>query len=378
MPRINPDTQLVMTVAECVALVNQTLEYAFSPVVVEGEVAAFKVNHNNYVFFDLKDAEATLNCFMTVWQLRVPLEEGMRVRVVAVPRLTAWGKFSLTVREVMPVGEGSLRRAYEMLRGKLEKEGLFAKARKRALPQYPATIGLISSEQAAGYADFTKIVAARWPLARLMVRNCRVQGVGAADDIIAAIHALNELAEPPEVIAIVRGGGSADDLACFNDEQLVRAIAASRIPIIAGIGHEIDETLASLAADVIASTPSNAAELVVPDVAALRLRLQERRSGLDHQLAAVLAEQKRQLTHLHGRLSAAVRTVLAATRKDLTASRLLLKQLNPNTVLRRGYSVVRFEGTVVRDGGGIPPGTMLTIETAKAIIEGEVKKTYAK
>lgn len=373
------DGALVMSVGECVALVNQTLEYAFSPVVVEGEVGSFGVNQGKYVFFDIKDSEATLGCFMTVWQLRIPLENGMRVRVVAQPKLTKWGKFSLTVREVIPTGEGSLKRAYELLKDKLDKEGLFAPERKRSLPRYPEAIGLISSEQAAGYADFVKIAAARWPLAKLMVRHCRVQGATAADDIIDALRSLNELAEPPEAIAIVRGGGSADDLACFNDEKLVRAISASRIPVIAGIGHEVDETLASLAADVMASTPSNAAELLMPDEAALRLRLGERRATLGGRLTAVLNEQKQALAAHRQRISVLVRMKLDTTRKALEASRTLLRQLDPNTVLRRGYSVVRSSsGNIVRDGRELQPGDTLSIETAKAILQSEVRSVHEK
>lgn len=374
----SPTSELVVTVSECIALVNQTLEFAYPVIAVEGEVASFKVNHNKYVFFDLKDDEGSLGCFMTVWQLRMPLEDGMKVRVVASPKLTPWGKFSLTVRSVVPVGEGSLKRAYDILKLKLEKEGLFAPERKRPLPRYPETIGLISSEQAAGYADFRKIVAARWPLMRVMVRHCRVQGAGAADDIIAALKALNELAEPPEVIAIVRGGGSADDLACFNDEMLVRAICASRVPVIAGIGHEIDETLCSLAADIMASTPSNAAELLTPDSASLSRQLTDARGRLNERLGGVVREQMKFIMYQRERLQAMAQRTVTSARNYVKSSRSLLKQLDPQTVLQRGYSVVRAEGKVLRDGRGLQPGQRLQIETAKAIIESEVANVEPK
>lgn len=374
----NSDSELIMTVSECIALVNQTFDYAYPTIAVEGEVASFKVNHSNYVFFDLKDSEGTLNCFMTVYQLRVPLEDGMKVRVIASPRLTKWGKFSLTVRAVVPTGEGSLKRAYGLLREKLDKEGLFAADRKRALPRMPESIGLISSRQAAGYADFTKIVAVRWPLARLEVRHCRVQGAEAADDIIEALKQLNEMARPPEVIAIVRGGGSADDLACFNDEFLVRAITASRVPVIAGIGHETDETLASLAADAIASTPSNAAELLTPDIVVLRQRLTERRSGLGERLRGIVREQLQYVTHQRDSLKAKTMRVLETSKEYIISSRLLLRQLDPQTVLRRGYSVVRTDGKILRDGRDLKAGDVLLIETAKAIIESEVRNASEK
>lgn len=375
--QIQPN-ELVVTVSECIALVNQTLDFAYPTIAVEGEVASFKVNHKNYVFFDLKDEQGSLNCFMTVWQLRVPMEDGMKVRVVASPKLTPWGKFSLTVRSVVPVGEGSLKRAYEILKAKLDKEGLFAPERKRRLPEYPESIGVISSEQAAGYADFRKIVAARWPLAKVNVEHTRVQGAGAADDIIAALSKLNELAEPPEIIAIVRGGGSADDLACFNDEKLVRAIAASRVPVIAGIGHETDETLSSLAADILASTPSNAAELLTPDAADLKRHFVLSRNHMDKRLGGIIQEQRQFITHQREYLRSRFLNVSDAARNYIKSSRNLVQQLDPQTVLRRGYSVVRFENEVLRDGRNVKKGQQLQIETNKAIIGSEVIDVHSK
>src|SRR5688572_30163731 len=144
----------ILQVSDLLALVNQTLEYAYPSVVVEGEVASFKVSKGKFVFFDLKDDSGAVNCFMMVYGLRQPLEDGMRVRLVAQPRLTAWGKFSLTVRDVSPVGQGSIQRAFQLLVAKLEKEGLFAAERKRTLPAMPRRIGLVSSVESAGYADF--------------------------------------------------------------------------------------------------------------------------------------------------------------------------------------------------------------------------------
>lgn len=374
----NPLGELVMTVSECIVLVNQTLEYAYPTIAVEGEVASFKVNHNNYVFFDLKDDDCTLGCFMMAYQLRMPLEDGMKVRVVAQPKLTKWGKFSLTVRTVIPVGEGALKRAYELQKERLAKEGLFASERKRPLPQYVERIGLVSSRQAAGFADFVKIVSARWPLAQLEVKHCRVQGVEAADDIIAALQELNELSEPSEVIAVVRGGGSADDFACFNDEKLVRAIAASRVPVIAGIGHEVDETLSSLAADVNASTPSNAAELLTPDAQLLSRRLHEQRLRLGDSLRALVREQLQLIVHQRQQLGQHMLRLIETIQHRLQSSRQLLVQLDPQTVLSRGYSVVRSENKVIRDGRELKAGDLLRIETAKAIIESEVKHASEK
>lgn len=152
------ETTVQLSVSEFVASLNQTLEYAYPIVEIEGEVASFKVNQQKYVFFDLKDAGASVGCFMTVWQLRVPVEDGMKVIVRATPKMTPWGKFSLTVQSIRPSGEGSLKKSFELLKEKLDKEGLFDPARKRSLPSTPSHIGVVSSTQAAGYGDFIKIL----------------------------------------------------------------------------------------------------------------------------------------------------------------------------------------------------------------------------
>jgi exodeoxyribonuclease VII large subunit len=252
-------------VSDFIALTNQTLEFAYPSVEVEGEVASFKVNQGKFVFFDLKDQAGSVGCFMTLWQLRTPIEDGMKVVVVATPKLTPWGKFSLTVRAVRPSGEGNLKKSFELLKAKLDKEGLFSPARKRALPALVQHVAVISSTQAAGYADFIKILNDRWGGLEVEVAHVQVQGATAPDQIIRALQYFNMREELPQVVVIVRGGGSADDLSAFNDEQLVREIAASRIPTLVGVGHEIDMSLADMVADVRAATPSNAAQILTPD-----------------------------------------------------------------------------------------------------------------
>ena len=253
------------TVSQAIAVFNQILDTATPTIVVTGEVANFKVNQGKWVFFDLKDDTGILNCFMALSNLRIAIEDGMKVSVQARPNLTKWGKFSLTIRAIKPVGEGSIKKSFELLKKKLTAEGLFDEARKRPLPWLPQHIGVISSVDAAGYRDFIKIISSRMGGLTIDVISTQVQGAAAADQIIAAIKQFNEMANPPEVLAILRGGGSRDDLAVFDDEKLVRAVAASRIPTITGVGHEIDITLIDLVVDKRASTPSNAAELLVPD-----------------------------------------------------------------------------------------------------------------
>jgi exodeoxyribonuclease VII large subunit len=162
---------------------------------------------------------------MSIYQLRVPLEDGMKIVVRGVPKVTKWGKFSFTVSAIKPVGDGSIKKAFELLKKKLSDEGLFAPEKKRELPKDLTKLGVISSTGAAGYADFVKILNARWGGIHVQVAHTQVQGMDAPDQIIRALKYFNERSEV-QVIAILRGGGSADDLSCFNDEELVRAIAA--------------------------------------------------------------------------------------------------------------------------------------------------------
>ena len=335
-----------------------------------GEVANFKINQGKWVFFDLKDDTGILNCFMPVYQLRIAVEDGMRVKVRARPGITKWGKFSLTVQAIQPVGQGSIKKAFELLRKKLATEGLFDAGRKRALPKLPQHIGVISSVDAAGYRDFIKIISARMGGLTIDVISTQVQGSGAADQIIAALQQFNEMATPPEVIAILRGGGSRDDLAVFDDEKLVRAVAASRIPTIAGIGHEIDTTLVDLAVDKRASTPSNAAELLVPDRRELLAQTDDKLSQMVHSLERQVIRQRGDLDELLTRLDQNVERCQLAWCQRARALEQTLRAYDPRAVLRRGYALVWSQQNHVVQRAVV--GERLTVETAEQLIKAEV------
>lgn len=353
------------SVSDFIAVTNQTLEYAYPTVEVEGEVASFKVNQGKFVFFDLKDAGGSVGCFMMLFQLRVPIEDGMKVVVTAAPKLTQWGKFSLTVRAIRPSGEGSLKKSFELLKAKLDAEGLFAPERKRPLPSIPRHIAIISSPQAAGYADFIKILNDRWGGMCVDVAAVQVQGADAPDQIIRALNYFSTQEQLPEVVVIIRGGGSADDLSAFNDEQLVRAIAASRVPTLTGIGHEVDLSLSDLAADVYAATPSNAAQIIVPDRRDSIRRVSMQVQSLVPRLVGIV-DQTRQ--GLEGRINSAVTTTerkIDTERERLRQTRRLLAEFDPQRVLERGYALLR--GTVV-------VGQTIEIETLRAIIKAKVEK----
>ncbi|MDB5186840.1 MAG: exodeoxyribonuclease large subunit [Candidatus Saccharibacteria bacterium] len=358
-----------LTVSDFIALTNQTLEYAYPGVEVEGEVASFKVNQEKYVFFDIKDASGSVNCFMTVWQLRVPIENGMKVIITATPKLTQWGKFSLTVRAIRPSGEGSLKKSFELLREKLDKEGLFAVERKRALPGLPHHVAVISSVQAAGYADFVKILDDRWGGLQIDVASVQVQGAGAPDQMIQALKYFNSQESLPEVIVIIRGGGSADDLSAFNDELLVREIAASRIPTLVGVGHEVDVSLADMVADVRAATPSNAAQILVPDrsevIRAVRRQVQSllprTEQAIDNKILGVRAQLSDVIVAIDRRHT--------RQQDQLDALRRVLAELDPRKVLTRGYALVR---------GQIAPGNIIEIEKSDIVITAEVQHARKK
>jgi exodeoxyribonuclease VII large subunit len=350
-------------VSDFIALANQTLEYAYPTIEVEGEVASFKVNQGKYVFFDLKDAGGSVGCFMTVWQLRAPIEDGMKVIVTATPKLTPWGKFSLTVRAVQPSGEGSLKKSFEMLRAKLAAEGLFADERKRPLPRLPQHVAVISSMQAAGYADFIKIINDRWGGLQVDVAQVQVQGADAPDQMIQALRYFNSLEALPEVIVVIRGGGSLDDLSAFNDEQLVREIGLSRIPTLVGVGHETDVSLADMVADVRAATPSNAAQILVPDRNEIIRATRAKVVGILPRLERIIAEYQYATRR---RLVQAV-TVIDQRHSDqlvrLQAVRRILSELDPKRVLERGYALLR--------GNQVVGGT-IEIEKSDTILTAEV------
>lgn len=354
-----------LSVSDFIALTNQTLEYAYPSVEIEGEVASFKVNQGKYVFFDLKDASGTVGCFMMVFQLRVPIEDGMKVVVTAAPKVTQWGKFSLTVRAIRPSGEGALKKSFEILRAKLQKEGLFAPERKRSLPSIPTRVAVIASTQSAGYADFIKILNDRWGGVAVAVAHVQVQGNGAPEQIIAALNYFNSREQLPEAIVVIRGGGSADDLAVFNDEPLVRTIAASRVPVVTGIGHEVDESLVDMAADVRAATPSNAAQLLVPDrrdyIRSVRSQIVQLAGGMQRRQQDIDAEVQR--------LIAEAETLLMRQLRDASqvvdGLRQTLVQLDPQVALRRGYAIIR---------GRTALGETIDIETSEAIMKAEVVK----
>ena len=354
----------VYSVSDFQAVCNQIMETAFSGVIVEGEVASFKVNQGKFVFFDLKDDQSSVGCFMMKFALRFPLEDGMKVRVRAVPKLTNWGKFSLTVQAIMPVGEGSLKKSFELLKKNLTEEGLFAVEKKRPLPAKILKIGVISSTQAAGYADFCKILNERWGGLTVLTAHCQVQGMVAADQMIKALNYFNEHGEV-DVIAMIRGGGSSDDLAVFNDEALVRAVAASKIPVITGIGHEVDESLCDLAADVVASTPSNAAQMLTKDKRQIKDDVRKDLERINNLFNSRIDEMKAQNRGDIAKVAQEIVAKITTQATELAGLVRTLEELNPEKVLARGYALVKGEMVV---------GSEIEIIKEKQVAKAQIKE----
>ena len=356
--------EVIYSVSDFIATSNDIFEKSFPSVLIEGEISSFKVNQNKFVFFDLKDEESVLGCFMTVWQLRFPLEDGMKVIAQVKPKLTNWGKFSLTVEKITPKGEGSLKKSLEILKEKLTREGLFDENRKRRIPQDLQKVAVISSTQAAGYADFIKIINERWGGLKIIVAHTQVQGMAASDQIIRAIDFLNSQSELPDVITIIRGGGSADDLAVFNDEKLVRAVANSRVPIITGIGHEIDQSLCDLAADFAASTPSNVAQILTPNKFDEMRFLRSKILRTNDLLLSKIAELKKSNREKNQEIRDRILQNILDQKREIQAKKRILESYNPQNILAKGYALI---------SGEIATGKEITIKTIDKTITAEVK-----
>ncbi len=372
------NSQLVLQVSEFVAFVNQTLEVAYPFVAVEGEVSSFRVSKGKWVNFDLKDAVATVRCFTTVYALSGPLEDGMMVRVTGAPRLHPLYNFTFNVQTVTPVGEGTLRRQADLLRAKLEAEGLFDLARKRVLPAVPRHIALVASGQSAAYADFIKIARARWGGLMIDHFEVQVQGDAAPEQIVMALTTANAMSDLPEVVVLIRGGGSAEDLAAFSDERVVRAVAASRVPTLVAIGHEVDVALAELAADVRASTPSNAAESLLPDRVEEQRHLGAKERAFDTALSTFIVQKRQHLAVVHQQLGHRLERIYAAAREQTSSLQRLLTALDPRRPLEQGYALVRSAGGIMRRAAEAHTDEGIEIEFVDGTVAAQVKSVKRK
>ncbi|MFZ1483920.1 MAG: exodeoxyribonuclease VII large subunit [Candidatus Saccharimonadales bacterium] len=370
--------EYVFGVSEFVMSLNATLEGAFPYVEIEGELANFRVSKGKWVYFDLKDEDSTIKCFATIYSLPGPLEDGMVVRVAGTPRLHQLYNFSFQVQSIVPIGEGALKRANDLLALKLQKEGLFDEARKRPLPYPPKHIAVITSAQSAAYADFIKITSARWQAMTVDVYDVLVQGINAPGALVGALQRINAEPELPELVVMIRGGGSPEDLAAFSDERVVRAVSASRVPTLVAIGHEVDVSLAELAADKRASTPSNAAELLTPDKTTEKRHVRSLRKALTENITQTILTELQMVSVLRKDLGSARAYIYRSAVEALAAKTKMLAVLDPQRPLQQGYAIVRDNaGKTVLSGRQVHSGDALAIQFKDAVVQAEVKRKGA-
>jgi exodeoxyribonuclease VII large subunit len=362
-----------LSVSEFVALLNQTLEFAYPSVTLIGELANFRISKNKWVYFDLKDDEAIVRFFGTIYVLSGPLEDGMLLKVRGTPHMHPQYGFSITAQGITPYGEGSIKKAASLLEAKLRVEGLFALERKRPLPYPPERIGLITSIESAAYSDFIKVIGERWCGLSIELIDIQVQGEKAVEQIVQAVTTFNALAEPPEVLVITRGGGSAEDLQAYNTEPVTRAVATSRVPTLVAIGHERDISLAELAADQRASTPSNAAELLVPDKARVLHELVAIEDSLKRSVTGVLTQSQEDTTSQQANMQQLVNQVYKNSSDSVKLCSQLLKILDPQAPLKRGYALVHSKGSILHQMSDLQLNDIVDIEMIDGQFQAAVR-----
>ena len=399
--------QHIFGVAEVNNLVKLLLdnEPMLQNVYVRGELSNYKIYPSGHHYFTLKDQDGALRCVMfkgSAMKLRFRPENGMKV--VACGRVTVFprdGANQLYCTQITPEGVGDLHVAFEQLKAKLHSEGLFDPEHKKPLPAYPERIAIITSGAGAAVHDMIRILRRRYPIAKVILLPVRVQGPEAPPEIVGAIRYANRW-KVADVIITGRGGGSIEDLWAFNDERVARAIYASELPVISAVGHEPDVTIADFVADARASTPSNAAEIAVPDqgellrylqdsavrlvqaetgrIGAQRQRLEElsRKRVMRDQLAYV-QDKRMVLAHVQQRLGAVAERTVSRKRERFGALAASLDAMSPLKVLGRGYAMVQDEeGTVVKSWREAPAGTKVTVTLGEGRLDCHVDRAREK
>lgn len=387
------DERLILSIGEINAHIRALLstDDILSSVYVRGEISNFKLHSSGHMYLTLKDTEGVLRAVMfrgAASRLAFRPENGMKV--IAHGRVDVFardGQYQLYIDELIPDGVGALYVAYEQLKEKLSAEGLFDPACKKPVPRCPMKIALVTSPTGAAVRDMLRILKARWPIARVRIYPVRVQGVQAPSEICRGIEFINRY-QLADLIITGRGGGSIEDLWAFNDEQVARTIFASQIPVISAVGHEPDFTIADFVADLRAATPSNAAELAVPDRMELAAQIEHMRARMiqaqRHRIAVsrqhvaalagkrimqdpknYLADRQMALLHLAQRYEQVLSRAGEQRRERLSRAAAMLEALSPIRVLARGYAMVHDgEGKIVRRADGLSEGARVRLEFA--------------
>ena len=382
-----PSGPKVLTVSEVTSHIKRTLEAGYSSVMIQGEVTNFKIHSSGHLYFGLKDSSAMISAVM--WRSRAPSlsftpEDGMKV--IATGRITLFesrGIYQIDVTNLRPVGMGELQMAFEKLKRRLADEGLFDREHKKPLPKYPVSIGMITSETGAALHDMLHVFQKRFPAVEVVFLPVQVQGVGAGKEIATAIGDLNRFGQV-DLIIVARGGGSLEDLWAFNEEVVARAIFKSRIPVVSAVGHEVDFTISDFVADLRAPTPTAAAQLVVPDKSALletvrnywyhsyqstldlvdmnkdRIRNLLRSYSFNRPIDT-LRQYDQRVDELERSMTAAVTHKLLLLHAHAQSLRGQLAALDPQSVLQRGYTIVRKGGRVAGSKNDVAHGDDIEI-----------------
>lgn len=361
------------SVSELTAMVKEVLESGFARISLRGEVSNLAMPRSGHVYFSLKDDKAQVRAVL--WKrdaerLAFDLTDGLAVQArgdltVYAPR----GEYQLSVRKIEPEGIGALELAFRQTVARLSAEGLFDPARKRPLPAFPGRIAVVTSPSGAAVRDFLEVVGRRWPAVEVLIVPSLVQGPGAAEQVAAAIRLANRV-NGVDLIVLARGGGSLEDLWAFNEEVVARAIVGSALPVVSAVGHEVDLTIADLAADARALTPTDAGNLCVPDVREVLARLDALRDRLGLAAKDRLADGRLALAALADRAGRALALDLDRRGHRLACLAAQLDALSPLAVLARGYSLTYLDDgpTLLRSPLGLQPGALIRTRLA----EGEV------
>ena len=377
------------------------MEASFPSVWVTGEVSNVSRPRSGHIYLTLKDENAQIGAVIwraTSSRVRFELKDGLEVLCQGeINVYPPHGKYQLKINQIQPKGIGALQLAFQQLHAKLSAEGLFEPRHKRPLPRFPRRVAFVTSPTGAAVRDFLEVLRRRWEAVEVLVVPARVQGEGAAEEIADGIRAANDLARRPDVLIVGRGGGSMEDLWCFNEEEVVRAIFASEIPVVSAVGHEIDVTLSDLVADVRALTPTEAAERILPSqdelltnlrsqqqrlVNALRGRATESRSRLDMLAQSrvlrkpfdIVHNLAREVDEFESRASRAIRNRTSQTNDTIGSLAARLESLSPLNVLSRGYSVTERDGQIVTNAASLAIDDELKTKLARGIITSHVVK----
>jgi len=395
------DSESVLTVSQLTRQIKRNLEGSFTDLWVAGEISNYIYHSSGHHYFTIKDDKSELPCAMwrsTAAGIKVSLKNGMSIIAhgdisVYEPR----GRYQFIVRWIVGQGVGNLELKFRELKERLQKEGLFAEEHKRAIPMFPTSVGLVTSETGAAVRDMINVLRRRMPSCRIVLCPVAVQGDKAAEDIARGIRLCNDYGDL-DLLIVGRGGGSLEDLWAFNEEVVARAIFESEIPIISAVGHEVDFTIADFTADLRAPTPSAAAELAVPDyrdligdvsnsrsrmIFSLKSRMDSLRESLDRLASSYVFKRPERIFEGHRQRvdelsSAMVRAM--NLRVERLGNRLgsvdgRLGTLSPKSVLKRGYAICRThpDGAVVRSSGDVDVNDMISVELSEGTILGRVE-----